>query len=169
MKFHILLYVVSIIAANYTATWFLPFTNLIPISVGTLIFGITFTQRDKIHFLGRKRVYTIIFATALLNSILSVFWEIPNRILLASFLSITISEITDTEVYQAYIKKHWFVRILRSNIVSIPIDSALFNLIAFYAIYSSTFIVGLILGEIIVKSSVSIIYAVLLKKYFLSS
>ncbi len=164
MIFNILIYVASIVCANYTATWFLPISTFAWVSVGTLIFGITFTQRDRIHSLGRKKVYLIIILTAIINALFSFIWEIPTRILIASFCSIIISEITDTEVYQTFINRHWFSRVARSNAVSIPLDSAFFNLLAFYNVYSTAILLGLILGEIIVKGVVSLIYAVVIKK-----
>jgi hypothetical protein len=53
---HMSLYIAAVLAANYTATWFIPLPIFGMLSVGTLIFGITFTQRDRVHRYGRKAV-----------------------------------------------------------------------------------------------------------------
>ena len=48
------IYILAVLAANYTATWFIPLPIFGMVSVGTLIFGITFTQRDRVHRYGRR-------------------------------------------------------------------------------------------------------------------
>ena len=58
-----LIYVLATLGANYTAAWFIPFPIFGQVAVGTFIFGVTFTQRDKLHSAGRQWVYgTIAFA-----------------------------------------------------------------------------------------------------------
>ncbi len=59
------IYITAVLAANYTATWFVPLPVFGMVSIGTLIFGITFTQRDRVHRHGRKAVYAMILAAAL--------------------------------------------------------------------------------------------------------
>ena len=49
------IYIVAVLAANYTATWFIPLPIFGMVSVGTLIFGVTFTQRDRVHRPDRRR------------------------------------------------------------------------------------------------------------------
>ena len=60
----------------------------------------------------------------------SLFLEVPWRIILASFIAIILSETADTEIYQKLLQRSWFQRVLGSNLVSIPLDSLLFNIIA---------------------------------------
>ena len=66
------------------------------------------------------------------SSILSPVW----RIVAASIVAEVLSELLDTEVYQWFVNKistqHQWARVLISNAVSIPLDSAIFCLVAFY-------------------------------------
>lgn len=162
--FSILIYIAAVIAANYTATVFIPFPVFGAVSVGTMIFGVTFTQRDRVHRMGRKVVYGMIVAAAILNAALSLFGEIPARIIIASFVSIVLAETADTEVYQKYLADRWMFRVLKSNAVSIPLDSLLFNIIAFWGVFPALQVAGLVFGEIVTKSIVSVLVAVNLKK-----
>lgn len=189
-----LLYVLAVLSANLTATLFIPLQSLagsgILISVGTLIFGITFTQRDRIHHHGRPFVYRTIVISAVLSLALLVscrfLWGLPLgkafsahgldwlaeatfmlqdsgvRVFAASFLAIIIAESANTEVYQYFRQKSWYGRVTRSNAASIPIDSILFNLIAFAGspFFPAAVLVKVILGEIVTKFIVSYLYAV---------
>jgi uncharacterized PurR-regulated membrane protein YhhQ (DUF165 family) len=189
-------YVVAVLAANLTATLFLP-VEVFPgtgvmVSVGTLIFGITFTQRDRMHHRGRRFVYSVIFLSALLNLLqlatFSWFWGAPLiewfeqrqwewlarsaamlqenglRVFVAFFIAILIGESANTEVYEYFRRRSWLVRVSRSNAVSIPLDSILFNVIAFAgsAFFPLAIMVKVILGEIVAKVVVSMLYAVVL-------
>jgi len=60
-----LIYIAAVLIANYTATWFIPMPIFGLVSVGTLVFGVTFTQRDRVHRYGRRSVYAMIFGAAL--------------------------------------------------------------------------------------------------------
>ena len=63
-----IIYIVAVLVANYTATWFIPLPIFGMVSVGTLVFGITFTQRDRVHRYGRKVVYLMIFINDLITA-----------------------------------------------------------------------------------------------------
>lgn len=149
---YIALYCLAVWAANYTATMFVPLPYFGAISIGTMIFGVTFTLRDRVHRRGRRVVYSMIGIAAAGMAIMSVALEVPGQIIAASLVAILISEATDTEVYQRLTARRPIVRILGSNAVSIPIDSIIFNVIAFTGIFSGAMIVQLIVGEIIVKT-----------------
>ena len=188
-----IIYTLAVLLANLTATLFLPFeiapgTGIL-VSVGTLVFGVTFTQRDRMHHKGRPFVYRVIFISAILNlamlTSLRYVWgeallEYLNhrqmhwfaqstamlmengwRVFLASFLAIIIAESADTEIFHYNRNRSWIGRVIRSNSVSIPVDSILFNLVAFAG---STFfppivLVKVIAGEIISKFVVGAVYA----------
>jgi uncharacterized integral membrane protein (TIGR00697 family) len=187
------LYILAVLTANLTATLFLPFeiapgTGIL-VSVGTLVFGITFTQRDRMHIHGRPFVYKVIFLSAILNLAMltslryiwgdwvlewfarqelnwlheatSMLMENGWRVFLASFLAIIIAEATDTEIFHHYRDRSWITRVTRSNAVSIPIDSVLFNLIAFAgsSFFPPLILAKVILGEIISKFVVGFLYA----------
>jgi uncharacterized PurR-regulated membrane protein YhhQ (DUF165 family) len=151
MKRSMLIYIGAVLAANYTATWFLPLPVFGFVSVGTLIFGVTFTQRDRVHRYGRRAVYAMILAAAAGMVLESVFLGVSWRIIAASFVAIVLSETADTEIYQRLLHRPWMQRVAGSNLVSIPTDSLLFNLIAFYGEFSGAMLAGIVFGEIVAK------------------
>jgi uncharacterized PurR-regulated membrane protein YhhQ (DUF165 family) len=145
------IYIIAVLAANYTATWFFPLPIFGMVSVGTLIFGITFTQRDRVHRYGRKAVYAMIMLAAVGMVLESLLLEVPWRIILASFIAIVLSEAADTEIYHQLLHRSWLQRVTGSNLVSIPLDSLLFNLIAFMGVFEPAMLVAIIFGEIVTK------------------
>ena len=145
------IYIIAVLAANYTATWFIPLPIFGMVSVGTLIFGITFTQRDRVHRYGRRAVYAMILLAAVGMVLESLLLEVPWRIILASFIAIVLSEAADTEIYHQLLHRSWLQRVTGSNLVSIPLDSLLFNLIAFMGVFEPAMLVAIIFGEIVTK------------------
>ena len=145
------IYVLAVLIANYTATWFIPLPVFGMVSVGTLVFGVTFTQRDRVHRFGRKPVYLMIFAAAVGMVFESMVLGVSWRIIAASFTAIVLSETADTEVYHRLLKRSWMQRVIGSNLVSIPLDSLLFNLIAFSAVFAPAMLTAIIFGEIVAK------------------
>ena len=145
------IYILAVLAANFTATWFIPLPIFGMVSVGTLIFGITFTQRDRVHRYGRKAVYAMILLAAVGMVLESLLLEVPWRIILASFIAIVLSEAADTEIYHQLLHRSWLQRVTGSNLVSIPLDSLLFNLIAFMGVFEPAMLVAIIFGEIVTK------------------
>lgn len=122
------------------------------IVVGTIVFGITFTQRDRVHHAGRPWVYLMLVVTTILAATQSVFLDVSWRIILASTLAILLSELADTEVFHHLKERSWFVRVGASNAISIPIDTVIFNLIAFAGVLSSGLIAAIMIGDIVVKA-----------------
>ena len=153
------IYIIAVWVANYTATWFIPLPIFGMVSVGTLVFGITFTQRDRVHRFGRKPVYLMILAAAVGMVLESVFLGVSWRIIIASFSAIVISETADTEVYQKLLKRPWMQRVIGSNLISIPLDSVLFNLIAFLGVFAPAMLTAIIFGEIVAKFTTGAIAA----------
>jgi uncharacterized PurR-regulated membrane protein YhhQ (DUF165 family) len=145
------IYIIAVLVANYTATWFIPLPVFGLLSVGTLVFGITFTQRDRVHHFGRKPVYLMIFTAAVGMVLESLFLGVEWRIIAASFIAIILSETADTEVYQRLLQRPWIQRVVGSNLVSIPLDSLLFNVIAFAGVFSPSMLAAIIFGEIVTK------------------
>lgn len=152
-------YVVCTLLANFTFDSFLELPLYGQLSVGTLFFGVTFTQRDRVHRFGRVHAYQMILAAALLNLALSVYIGIPLRFLLAGFLAILIAEIADTEVYQRFIERRWIVRVATSNAVSIPLDSAVFTAIAFAGTFSVAMMAEIVFADILAKTAVGLLAA----------
>ena len=155
-----LIYIVATLAANYTAAWFIPLPIFGLVSVGTLAFGVTFTQRDKVHHRGRKAVYVMIGVAALLNVLESLVLGVSGRIILASFGAIVLAEAADTEVYQRLIKRPWIQRVAGSNAVSIPIDTVLFTCVAFAGVFPVSMLISIIFGDIVLKAVISSLVAV---------
>lgn len=153
-------YILATLAANLTATWFVHFPVFGQVSVATFIFGITFTQRDRVHnTLGRRNVYVMIAVAALCNLAVTAAGAVEWRIIAASFIAIVLAETADTEIYQHYLADAWGMRVLKSNAVSIPLDSLLFNLIAFAGVYPDLEVASIIVGEIVFKGAVSAVTA----------
>ena len=164
-----IVYILATLAANYTATWFIHFPVFGQVSVATFIFGITFTARDRVHStLGRTNVYIMIAIAAVLNVIVTVVGGVEWRIVAASLIAIVLAETADTEIYQHFIDYTWGMRVLKSNSVSIPLDSLLFNLIAFAGLFSNLELASIIFGEIVFKGIVSAVTALRPLEYFRS-
>ncbi len=128
----VLVYVAATLLANFTLDSFLPLGGFFLLNVGTLFFGLTFTQRDRVHRFGRRAVYQMIFVAAIANVLLAASLGTPLRYVAVSFLTIVLSETADTEVYQRLLHRRWLVRVAGSNAVSAPLDTILFTLLAFW-------------------------------------
>ncbi|HUW01160.1 MAG TPA: queuosine precursor transporter [Acidimicrobiales bacterium] len=131
------------------------------VDMGTFVYPITFTLRDVVHkTLGRSAARTVIVTAAGVNVFMALYLRfvisVPSdpsypfgdefrqvlgplwRIVVASIIAEVIAELIDTEAY------HWFVtrvtrrfqwaRVLVSNAISLPIDNAIFVVLAFGAI-----------------------------------
>lgn len=146
-----ILYTAAVLIANYTAVWFIPLPAFGLVAVGTLVFGATFTARDHVHRLGRPRVYVMITVSALASAALSVTGGVGWRIVLASVVAIVLSETADTEVYQRLLARRWLLRVTGSNVVSIPLDSLLFNAVAFAGVFAVPVLAAIVFGEIVTK------------------
>lgn len=146
-----IIYITAVLSANYTATWFIPLPYFGLVALGTLLFGATFTARDYVHRLGRPKVYMMIFIAALSSAFLAWIGATPWRVVMASVVAIILSETADTEVYQSLIYRSWLERVTGSNLVSIPLDTVLFNTLAFGGVFSAAVLVSIMIGEIIVK------------------
>lgn len=153
------MYVLCIAVANLTATWFFEIPLIGISAVGTLVFGFVFTLRDSIHAFGKRYAYVAIALAAITTLALSFTVGTPLRIIGASFIAIVLNELADTEVYERLKNRHWIVRVMGSNAVSIPIDSVLFTLIAFYGTMDTSFIIAIIIGDTVVKFLFSLIIA----------
>ncbi len=156
-----IIYIAATLAANYTATWFIYFPVFGQVSIATFIFGITFTARDRVHqSLGRNNVYKMIAIAAVLNLVVTIAGGVQWRIVTASLIAIVLAETADTEIFHHFIDNTWGMRVFKSNSVSIPLDSLLFNLIAFAGVFTYREVASIIFGEIVFKGIVSAILAI---------
>jgi uncharacterized integral membrane protein (TIGR00697 family) len=104
-------------------------------------------------------------STAFFGAVLSPVW----RIVVASILAEVIAELVDTQVYQWWVtritRRHQWARVLTSNAVSVPLDSAIFGIAAFGGVLPTPVVIDIILANIAVKLvttllSLPLIYAV---------
>lgn len=123
------------------------------VDAGTLIYPFTFTLRDMIHKIGGKSAArTIIVLAAVINLVMAAFYGLVGAlpadpatgpqlafgdvlapvwgIVIASIVAEVVAELIDTEAYTMWVRRfherfQWG-RVLVSNAVAIPVDSALF-------------------------------------------
>ncbi|MBN2091097.1 queuosine precursor transporter [candidate division KSB1 bacterium] len=151
---------------------------------GTLIYPLTFTLRDLVHKkIGAHGTRILIFTAAGINLFMAgLFWLVailPGdtsvgeqaefakvlapvwRIVLASIIAEVISELLDTEMYQLWVeritRKHQWARVLVSNAVSVPVDSAIFCSIAFWGTFPPAVVLAIFWSNVIVKGIVTVL------------
>lgn len=154
------LYVLSILLANLTLNRFIALPIYGQLSVGTIFFAAVFTLRDRIHRHGLKSVYVAIGLALIVNTLAALYTGTPWRFVGASFLAILVGELADTGVYQSLLHRSWWVRVLSSNAVSVPLDSVLFTLLAFLGDMSWNMIFQIIFADIVVKYLIAAVLAV---------
>jgi len=149
------------------------------------IYAIIFTWRDLIHKqLGKKAALTTIYTAGIINILAALYFQlviylppesswalaggqsawkllfgIQFRIVLGSVIAFMLSELVDTKVYSVWMRKaaskpQW-LRVIVSNSFSIPVDSILFPLIAFFGILPLNVIFQMFLTNILVKAIVT--------------
>lgn len=157
---------------------------------GTLIYPFTFTIRDLVHKIAGKRVARLlIFLAAGINLVMAGVFRIVAAlpadlevgtqtdfgavlapvwtIVVASIIAEVISELIDTEVYQRWVGRfgdRWqWGRVLASNSVAVPIDSALFVWLAFGGLLpgSEALATGVLLSifwaNVLIKGAVTLV------------
>ncbi|SEI84691.1 hypothetical protein SAMN04488058_10234 [Deinococcus reticulitermitis] len=156
----ITLYAASILLANLTLDQFIALPLYGQLSVGTVFFAAVFTLRDRIHRAGGLRAVYIAIALALLvNTLAAALLGTPLRFIGASFLAILVGELADTAVYQRLLHRSWWTRVLSSNAVSVPLDSVLFTLLAFWGDLSPDMILQIIFADILAKYLIAALFA----------
>jgi uncharacterized integral membrane protein (TIGR00697 family) len=152
---------------------------------GTLVYPFTFTLRDLVHKVAGKQVArALILAAAAVNVFMAgLFWLVDRlpgvpgvgpqtdlfgavlgpvwRIVCASIVAEVVAEFIDTEAYAAWEKRfgsrRQWGRVLASNAVSIPVDSALFVLIAFAGVLTAGGVGETFLTNVVVKGIVTLV------------
>jgi hypothetical protein len=161
------------------------------VDAGTLIYPFTFTLRDMVHKIGGKSAArTLIWLAAGINVFMAgFFWLVavwpadPTTgsqpgfgevlapvwgIVVASIVAEVVAELIDTEVYSAWVRRfgerHQWGRVLASNSVAIPVDSAIFvGLATVFGIFPaevawSIFWVNVIFKGVVAVVSIPMIY-----------
>ncbi|MCR4962618.1 MAG: queuosine precursor transporter [Firmicutes bacterium] len=175
------LYIAMIIYSNLGSLRILA-VGALAVDGGTLLYPFTFTMRDVLHKkAGKSIAQLVILLSAAVNLALFAFvWLVsvlpadptagdqsayalvltPGfRLVIGSIAASTIAEWIDTQVYarvyRRYGKKKQWLRVLASNGVSIPIDTLIFLLIAFYGRYPLPVLVSMFWMNLIIKYLVS--------------
>ena len=162
------------------------------VDAGTLVYPFTFTLRDLMHkTLGIQAARVLIFTAAAVNLLMAaLFWiaaQLPAdmsvgpqvefaavlapvwRIVFASILAEVVAELVDTEAYQQWVNrvgyKHQWGRVLASNAVSVPLDSAVFCVVAFWGTMPGAVVLSIFWANVLIKGittlvSIPLIYAV---------
>lgn len=163
------------------------------VDAGTLIYPFTFTLRDLIHKVGGKSAArTVILMAAVINLFMAGFFGLVSwwpadqvtgpqlefgnvlspvwGIVVASIAAEVISELIDTEAYTMWVRRfagrlQWG-RVLASNAVAVPVDSAVFvGLATLFGVFVtevawSIFWVNVVLKGVVTLVSIPWIYLV---------
>lgn len=162
------------------------------VDAGTLIYPFTFTLRDLVHkTAGIRAARWLVITAGIVNLFMAgLFWLVAKlppdahvgpqlefgavlapvwRIVIASIVAEVASELMDGEIYLLWVNKvgqrlQW-MRVLTSNSVSVPLDSALFCLLAFigrmpFAVVFSIFLANIIAKGLTTLVSLPMIYLV---------
>lgn len=151
---------------------------------GTFIYPITFTLRDMVHkLLGRRAARTVIVAAGGINLLMAAYfafltrlpadpsWELQTafanvlnpvwRIVLASIVAELVSELLDTEIYQAWVehvtRRYQWTRVLVSNSVSVPVDSLVFCWGAFGGVLPAPVVWSIFWSNVLIKGLTTLV------------
>ena len=154
------------------------------VDAGTLIYPFTFTIRDLVHKTGGIRVARqVVVAAGVINLFMALlFWVVAKlppdqsvgpqvefgkvlspvwRIVIASIIAEVASELVDGEIYQLWVnrmglRRQW-LRVLASNSVSVPLDSAIFCALAFIGRMPFFVVVSIFWANVILKGVCTLI------------
>ena len=155
----------------------------ISMDAGTLLYPLTFTLRDLIHKKSdKKTAIHIVYIGVVMNLLMFIVFFIVSklpadmlvgdqkefgqvlvaswRIIIASIVAMFIAEIADSQIYQWYadkFKKYQFMRVLTSNFISVPLDSIIVTLIAFYGVMPNSVLISITLVNIAIKYIITLV------------
>jgi hypothetical protein len=155
------------------------------VDAGTLIYPFTFTLRDLVHKIaGKSAARILILLAAGINVFMAGFFWLVARlppdsftgpqlefgvalspvwgIVVASIVAEVISELIDTEAYQRWVsrfgERHQWGRVLVSNAVAIPIDSAVFvGLATLFGVFPSQVAWSILWVNVVFKGLVTLV------------
>lgn len=146
--FWLVAYVGAVLLANVFLDRFIDLPGFGLFSVGSVFFAAVFTLRDRLHGYGMATVLLGIALALAVNTLFGLATGLSTRFLVASFTSIILSEIADTAVFQRLRGRGWHARVLASNAVSVPLDSAAFTLLAFAGTLGSMDLAQIVFADI---------------------
>ena len=155
-------YILVILIADITATQLIQLPFGFVTNFGTLFFGLVFTLRDELHAQGIKRVYVAITTASTLALIVNHIAGSPLQVIFASLVAFVIGESIDTQTFQNFKSSKWIHKSLFSNFFSVPVDSILFNILAFWGTPLQPLVIQFIISQIFFKYVVATILAVII-------
>jgi len=150
-------YIACQIIADITAVKLVEVFGMV-IPAGTFVYAATFTLRDAIHRkAGKDYTLAVVIAAGVINILMAayfmfttglpapVYWgaqeayatvlSVVPYIVAASIAAEVVSEILDTELYHkaasTFAQNHLWLRVVFSNLFSVPLDSLIFAGLAF--------------------------------------
>ena len=155
------------------------------VDAGTLVYPFTFTLRDLVHKMaGKVAARALIVTAAAVNVVMALLFLLTSRlpagdsapqtvlfgevlapvwgIVLASIVAEVVAEWIDTEVYAAWVRRmgerfQWG-RVLSSNAVAIPVDSAVFvGLAVLTGVFPAEVAWSILWVNIAVKGAVTVV------------
>ena len=155
------------------------------VDAGTLIYPFTFTLRDLVHKIaGKSAARTLIFLAAGINVFMAAFFWLVSRlppdqvtgpqlefgvvlapvwgIVVASIIAEIASELIDTEAYSRWVArfgegKQWG-RVLFSNAIAIPVDSAVFvGLATLFGVFPPEVAWSILWVNVVLKALITVI------------
>ncbi|KGR77596.1 VUT family protein [Ureibacillus manganicus] len=169
----ILFYLLSIVIANVVTAKFAPLQlGLFIVPMGTLLIGATFIFRDLVqNKYGRTKTYLFILTALILSALVSFMLGDTLLVVVASAISFVVSETADTEIYSR-LKLPMAWRVFYSGIVGGLLDSVLFVVIGLSPLGANVLpweaIPAAITGQVIVKTSIQLLGALVLKQVFIN-
>jgi len=151
---------------------------------GTLIYPITFTLRDLVHKrVGLKGARLVIICAAAINLFMAfLFWIVARmpgdpavgpqaefalvlspvwRIVIASIVAEVVAELLDTEIYHLWVtritRRFQWMRVLASNLFSVPLDSLIFVWGAFGGVYDDSVVWSIFVANLLLKGVVTLL------------
>jgi uncharacterized integral membrane protein (TIGR00697 family) len=155
------------------------------VDAGTLIYPFTFTLRDLVHKIGGKSAARVLIVlAALINLVMAAFFGLVGNlppdvetgpqlefgrvlapvwgIVIASIVAEVVAELIDTEAYALWLRRfadrHQWGRVLASNAVAIPVDSALFvGLATLFGVFPTEVAVTIFWVNVVFKGIVTLV------------
>jgi uncharacterized PurR-regulated membrane protein YhhQ (DUF165 family) len=155
---YVLIYLFSIVLANFVVLWFGPKSTIIN---AFLLIGMDLTLRDKLHDRWHNdrlwlKMFLLIFSGSMITYFLN---RSALQIASASVVAFSFATITDTIIYSFLIKQKFLVKANGSNLGSALVDSVLFPTIAF-----GMFMPLIILGQFLAKVFGGFVWSVMLNR-----
>lgn len=175
VSYAIIAVISDIFANKLISVWGLTLTG------GVILIPFSFTIRDLMHrMVGYNNSKRIVWVTAIINLLIAILLVVLNiipaaipeqgeawnfimgaswRVIIASFIGQLVADLADTYIFEVFTRKlgdkHTWLRVLASNIVSIPLDSGLFVGIAFLGVMPLSVVWATFLSTTLVKLIIS--------------